>query len=964
MGWGHPQMNMGTLLGKIARGIRTRNSRSMHTALARVAACALVALAAQAEPVVSPQSATVSGVDPGLLLLSELNCAACHSISGQTSTRLPSRESPLLGEGGAVITPQYLRQFLTDPSAAKPGTTMPDVLGAVPASDRSKVVEALTHFLVASQGDSGAADASADPHQVQVGKRLFHQVGCVACHAPQEPPVMPGASDTSANLNSEWKKLAEGSVPLPNLAAKTTVASLARFLSDPASVRPSGRMPSMNLSGGEALSLAMYLLQDQAKPENTGATPVRLAGLQYQYFEDDMGGGNPDFDRFSPKSSGVIERLAVRGNQRGSSFGFKYRGQISLKQAGKYRFWVRSDDGSRLWIDGKLIVNNWGDHAPQEVDASVELAAGDHPFQLLYYNNGGGGELAVNWEGPGIPKGPMPPDVFSFVGLPMKPVGTAPFTVDVTKAAEGRRHFETLGCASCHNVRSSNASYAVQRTAPAAKAMDALNAATAGGCVKRTGLSKSPDFKLSDSQRASISAALARVRRGDVLADPGARASQRMASMNCFSCHSRNGSGGPAPGRSDYFAVVGEADLGDEGRIPPHLTKVGNKLRPGWLREVLWNKGAVRPYMATRMPQFGKPHLEPLATELEAADGGSEWPDNPGAPSKEAKWGRKLVGRDGLSCIACHTFGSYKSLGIPAMDLTQMTKRLRKHWFVRYLEDPPSLRPGTRMPSFWPEGKAVNRDILQGETAKQIDAIWSFLLKADKAEVPEGLIQGRQELVVDKEPVIYRNFIEGAGSRAIAVGYPEHAHVAFDANDLRLALIWRGSFIDASRHRTDRGVGFEPPMGDDVIKFPAGAAFAVLEKPDAEWPKASGKAAGYRMLGYRLDTLRRPVFMYSFGQVGVEDQPIPVKGDPDGSLKRTLTLVADTPPSNLYFRAAAGKRIERQNGVYIIDGKLNLKLSADGKQNAVIRAAGDGQELLLPVTWTEGRCRITEEFNW
>ena len=56
--------------------------------------------------------------------------------------------------------------------------------------------------------------------------------------------------------------------------------------------------------------------------------------------------------------------------------------------------------------------------------------------------------------------------------------------------------------------------------------------------------------------------------------------------------------------------MIGEADLGDEGRLPPHLTGVGDKLQPEWLREVLLNKGTARSYMATRMPQFGEANIE------------------------------------------------------------------------------------------------------------------------------------------------------------------------------------------------------------------------------------------------------------------------------------------------------------------------------------------------------------------
>src|SRR5207245_1587129 len=79
--------------------------------------------------------------------------------------------------------------------------------------------------------------------------------------------------------------------------------------------------------------------------------------------------------------------------------------------------------------------------------------------------------------------------------------------------------------------------------------------------------------------------------------------------------------------------------------------------------------------------------------------------------NRDASYGRKLVGTSGMGCITCHTFAGHKSLGIPAMDLTVMIRRLKRDWFHRYLLDPASLRPGTRMPGFWPEGKSARQDI-------------------------------------------------------------------------------------------------------------------------------------------------------------------------------------------------------------------------------------------------------------
>ena len=79
----------------------------------------------------------------------------------------------------------------------------------------------------------------------------------------------------------------------------------------------------------------------------------------------------------------------------------------------------------------------------------------------------------------------------------------------------------------------------------------------------------------------------------------------RLASFNCIACHDRGDFGGVSPERNPHFQTT-NLNLGDQGRIPPTLTGVGAKLKPEWMRDVLVNRRSIRPYMKTRMPQFGK----------------------------------------------------------------------------------------------------------------------------------------------------------------------------------------------------------------------------------------------------------------------------------------------------------------------------------------------------------------------
>ncbi|MFZ9838765.1 MAG: hypothetical protein ACO3JJ_09565 [Opitutaceae bacterium] len=178
----------------------------------------------------------------GTVLVSELGCAACHPTARADWAAKPG---PDLSAVGARVHGAHLRAFIADPAATKPGTTMPDVLGHLPAAERAATADALAHYL-ASLGGAPPTFTPPVPAAVERGRKLYHAVGCVACHAPETP--LPD------------------SVPLGPLAAKYSVASLARFLEDPLAVRPGGRMPDARLNHFEAVDVASYLLREQAAP--------------------------------------------------------------------------------------------------------------------------------------------------------------------------------------------------------------------------------------------------------------------------------------------------------------------------------------------------------------------------------------------------------------------------------------------------------------------------------------------------------------------------------------------------------------------------------------------------------------------------------------------------------------------------------------------------------------------------
>jgi len=80
----------------------------------------------------------------------------------------------------------------------------------------------------------------------------------------------------------------------------------------------------------------------------------------------------------------------------------RFRGAFYAKDAGRYTFRTRSDDGSRLWVNRKLVVNNDGNHGPRTRTGSITLKKESwNSFMVVFYENGGGAMLQVDVRLPG-----------------------------------------------------------------------------------------------------------------------------------------------------------------------------------------------------------------------------------------------------------------------------------------------------------------------------------------------------------------------------------------------------------------------------------------------------------------------------------------------------------------------------------------------------------------------------------
>lgn len=864
----------------------------------------------------------------GQLLLGELSCTSCHSADAN-SLLLLNRQGPILDQVGSRVRPEYIRKFLASPQATKPGTTMPDPFAGWAEADKKDAIEALTHYLAMT---GVITEQRVVPSAVGQGEALYHRLGCVACHDPRKSDSQPIAT----------------SVPLGDLGAKYTLPSLMNFLQDPSRSRHASRMPAMNLEGEEARRLASFLLKDATQIQ----TPTNLKYVLYEGSFSKL----PNFADLKPVAEGETSGFDLGFVPRKDGFALRLRGDIELTRDGEYQFELTSDDGSQLFVDGQQVIDHDGIHAPASKSGRLSLKAGRHAIIVDYFEASGGEELAVSIEGGGLAKQPLENILVSTKPAP----ADAPpkFVADPALAAKGKEVFASAGCASCHAMHSGNERVASKLASPALAALK-----TSGGCLSAEPTKDAPFFNLSGAQRKALAVAIEEAKKPSQAITPAARIELTVKALNCVACHQRGEIGGVEDLRNVHFETT-QKEMGDEGRIPPPLTGVGTKLKPEYLKEQLEVAMKERPYMHTRMPRFAGFPFGELIESITKVD--AQLPVKTIAhdfPERQFKQGGyHLVGAKGYSCIKCHTWGGTKATGIQSIDMQRMTKRLNQGWFEAYLLNPQQFRPGTRMPAAWPEGQVLLPKVLDGKADTQIRSVWEYLTDGKDARVPLGLGRDPIELVADTEAVMYRNFIEGGGPRAIGVAYPEKVNLAWDANSMRLAMIWQGAFIDASKHWVDRGAGFQGPLGDNVVSMPAGVPLATLPDEKAEWPSQPAKELGYQFKGYTFDKLRRPTFAYKYGQVDVTDEFVPGGTSEKPTLVRTLTLKASQPAEKIFLRLAVDDAIKAAgDNQFVMKAEWTTKISGGA---AFVRESGGKSQLLVPIVFTNGQAKIVQEFQW
>ncbi len=139
----------------------------------------------------------------------------------------------------------------------------------------------------------------------------------------------------------------------------------------------------------------------------TGALPGAVA-TYYATGELDV---LPDFATLTPHSTDIVAPVDFPST--GGTFATSdladlvaatFEGWVVVPSTGFYTFYSESDDGSKLYVDGQLVVSNDGLHGMVEKSGVVGVQAGRHKVRVEFFERYGGAGEIVRFQGPGVPK--------------------------------------------------------------------------------------------------------------------------------------------------------------------------------------------------------------------------------------------------------------------------------------------------------------------------------------------------------------------------------------------------------------------------------------------------------------------------------------------------------------------------------------------------------------------------------
>jgi cytochrome c1 len=507
-------------------------------------------------------------------------------------------------------------------------------------------------YLESSCGQCHQQDLKGTP-QLNLGRQMLSQYGCVHCHTIKRPDgsVIAGTDDPPS---------------LAHVADKTTREWIYAWLKDPQAYSTTATMPNFKLSDDDARDISAFLI--------SSSTPASLKVVQSSLDE-----------------AKKVKDDAALQTKASSLYGESFCASCHAVQNAAGNL-VGGNVGPELTKIGSKAKPEWLQawvRNPHDYDPPTEMPHYRFTDQEV-------GELT------GFLLAKTDADLLANVHLEAA-------TPD--QIAHGKRLVNDYGCASCHVINGIKRpeNFAPELTKIGSKPVNQLAFAPGvphtlydyiGAKVKQPrafGPSlKMPQYTFNSTQiDALVNALLSHNERALTIPaaktvpalpvshyEPAGKAGQLINDLNCFSCHMINGRGGD---------------------MAPDLTWEGSSVQREWLAQFFRNPNTLRPALIRRMPKFNLTDAEIntltdyIMTVYQSPKVDRDSMPLAGYPEGQVELGKQLY-YSKYGCQACHIIDTKQDKGYIGPTLTHVGSRLTAAWIYGWMKDPPALRPGTQEP--------------------------------------------------------------------------------------------------------------------------------------------------------------------------------------------------------------------------------------------------------------------------
>jgi predicted esterase len=277
------------------------------------------------------------------------------------------------------------------------------LVGITPADSLGFVDENLSantqYYYIVRAVDSSAAAAVSNVASV---------LTLVDQDAPTAPANLRVVSTTSSSVTLAWNASSDNA----------SVKNYSVYVNGVKSyITTDTTFTAYNLTHGQVYSFVVKATDPTGNvsvASNQVVAPAAFQGLTYKYYTGTWS-TVPNFSNLTPVSTGTGSNVSLSPATQSTNYGISWEGHINISRAGTYTFYTSSDDGSKLYINNSLVVNNDGLHGTQEKSGNYTFPqAGSYPFRVDFFQQGGGAALTTSWRATslGISKQLIPDNAF------------------------------------------------------------------------------------------------------------------------------------------------------------------------------------------------------------------------------------------------------------------------------------------------------------------------------------------------------------------------------------------------------------------------------------------------------------------------------------------------------------------------------------------------------------------------